>query len=58
MVSWCVGDQDASVGSSQTDGEDLALGLVLILVLVLVLVLAFLISFFLNRENLDASMHG
>ena len=56
MVSWCVGDQDASVGSSQTDGEDLALGLVLILVLVLVL--AFLISFFLNRENLDASMHG
>ena len=43
VVSWCVGDQDAGVGSSQTGGEDLALVLVLISILVLILVLVMLL---------------
>ena len=36
MVSRCVGDEDASVGSSQTGGEDLVLVLIVVLVLILV----------------------
>ena len=36
MVSRCVGDEDASVGSSQTGGEDLVLVLIVVLVLLLV----------------------